>query len=188
LLVGQPLLGGRLRDLRAVLAWLRASAEVDGSRIALWGDSFAPVNAADRVMEVPWDAPKLPDQAEPLGGLLALFGALYEDSVRAVYVRGGLASFTSILDSPFLYVPHDTVTPGALSAGDLVDVTAALTPRGVRLESLVDGRNRRVSAEGLRGAYDLARGAYGKTGPLVLSAEAASTEEWTDWVLEQTQR
>ena len=45
--------------------------------------------------------------AEPLGGLLALFGALFEDDVRAVSVHGGLAGYESLLLSPFCYVPHD---------------------------------------------------------------------------------
>ena len=54
----------------------------------------------------------MPDQAEPLGGLLALLGGLFEDDVRAVAVRGGLVSYASLLDSPFFYVPHDAVVPG----------------------------------------------------------------------------
>ena len=33
----------------------------------------------------------------PLGGLLALLGAVYEDDVRAVFVSGGLASYRSVL-------------------------------------------------------------------------------------------
>ena len=43
-LFGETLLGQRLRDLRSVLAYLRARSDVDGKRIALWGDSFAPPN------------------------------------------------------------------------------------------------------------------------------------------------
>ena len=46
---------------------------------------------------MPLDADKQPDLAEPLGGLLALFGALYEDDVKAVYVRGGLDGYQSVL-------------------------------------------------------------------------------------------
>src|SRR5262245_16648591 len=44
LMLGQTLLGARLRDLRSVLRHLRARDDVDGRRIALWGDSFAAVN------------------------------------------------------------------------------------------------------------------------------------------------
>src|SRR5207245_217593 len=100
--LGQTLVGSRLRDLRAVLKHLRGKKDIGAERIALWGDSLAPVNPADRDLKVPLDAEQRPDIAEPLGGLLALFGALYEDDVKAVYVRGGLTGYRSVLDSPFV--------------------------------------------------------------------------------------
>src|SRR5262249_41682017 len=115
LMLGQTLVGARLRDLRAVLRYLRSRPEVDPSRIGLWGDSFAPVNPDDRTLEVPLAAARLPDQAEPLGAALALFGALFEDGVRAVSARGGLAGYDTLLHSPFCYVPHDAVVPGAVT-------------------------------------------------------------------------
>jgi len=34
--------------------------------------------------------------------------------------RGGLSGYQSLLRSPFLYVPHDSLVPAALTAGDLV--------------------------------------------------------------------
>jgi hypothetical protein len=98
---------------------------------------------------VPLGIEESPDQAEPLGGLLALFGGLFEDGIRAVCVRGGLTGYHSLLQSPFCHVPHDAVVPGALSAGDLCDVAAALAPRPLRLEGLVDGLNREVPADEL---------------------------------------
>ena len=88
-----------------------------------------------------------------MGGLVALFGTLYESEVRAVLIRGGLVGYRSILDSPFCYVPYDSIIPGALTAGDLKDVAAALAPRAVRLEGLVDALNRRVPLELLRTLY-----------------------------------
>ncbi|HZT83732.1 MAG TPA: hypothetical protein VFA26_26110, partial [Gemmataceae bacterium] len=160
LMLGRTLLGLRLRDLRAVLKYLRRHEALDGRRVALWGESFAPVNPADRNLQVPWDAAKLPDQSEPLGGLLALLGALFEDDVQAVYGRGGLAGYQSLLHSPFCYVPHDAVVPGALTAGDLCDVAAALAPRPLRLEGMVDGLNRRAPAELLGKAFGPTRDAY----------------------------
>jgi dienelactone hydrolase len=146
LMLGETLLGARLRDLRAVLRHLRGRTDLDVNRVGLWGDSFAPANPDGRRLEVPLDADALPDQAEPLGALLALFGALFEDNVRATYARGGLTGYQTLLDSPFCYVPHDAVVPGALTAGDLCDVAAALAPRPLRLTALVDGRNRRVAS------------------------------------------
>jgi hypothetical protein len=160
LMLGQTLVGARLRDLGAVLRYLRGREGLDVGRIALWGDSFAPVNPLGRRLEVPLDAEALPPSSEPLGGLLALLGALYHDDVRAVYAHGGLAGYQSVLQSPFCYVPHDVIVPGALTSGDLGDVAAALSPRPLRLEGMVDGLNRSVSAQGLAAAFEPARAAY----------------------------
>jgi dienelactone hydrolase len=160
LMLGETLLGARLRDLRVVLRYLRGRPELDAARVALWGDSFAPANPDDRNLAVPLDADRLPDQAEPLGALLALFGALFEDGVQAVYAHGGLSGYDALLHSPFCYVPHDAVVPGALTAGDLCDVAAALAPRPLRLAGLIDGQNRRVPADRLAGIFAPAQMAY----------------------------
>src|SRR5262249_37160640 len=144
LMLGQTLVGARLRDLRSVLQFLHGRTDFDPARLALWGDSFASVNSEDRNLAVPLDAQNLPGQAESLGGLRALLGALFEDHVRSVYVQGGLVGYHTLLHSPFCYVPHDVIVPGALTAGDLSDVAAALAPRALRLTGLVDGLNRRV--------------------------------------------
>jgi dienelactone hydrolase len=144
LMLGRTIAGLRVRDLRGLLRVLRARKDVDASRIALWGDAFAPVNAPDARVDVPWDAPKTPEVGHPMGGLTALLGALFEEDVRAVYARGGLESYASALRSPFLHVPHDAMVPGALLAGDLPAVEAALAPRPVRLEGRIDGLNRAV--------------------------------------------
>lgn len=143
---GRTPVGLRVRDLRSVLGHLRGREDLDSSRIALWGDSFAEPNPPETPFAVPleMDGPKL---AEPMGGLVALLGALLEPDVRAVHVRGGLASFGSVLVSPFVYVPLDAIVPGALPAGDLGGVATALAPRPLRQEALVDGLNRRVSEE-----------------------------------------
>jgi hypothetical protein len=184
LMLGQTLVGSRLRDLRAVLRYLRGRADLDPRRLALWGDSFAPVNPAGRNPAVPLDADRLPDQAEPLGGLLALFGALYEEGVTAVFARGGLVNFQSLLHSPFCSVPYDILIPGALTAGDLDDVAAALAPRPLRLEGLVDGLNRRVPAGELAKALGPVRAAYRDApGHLRIEAEAKPGESTARWLL-----
>lgn len=159
-MMGSSLLGCRLRDLRSVLRHLRQIKEIDGNRMALWGDSFAPVNALDRDLKVPYTATNRPTQSEPLGGLLALLGALFEGDIHSVYLRGGLSDYHSVLQSPFCYLPHDVVVPGVLTTGDLCDVAAALTPRPLRMEGLVDGHNREVSTEELQRRYASARRTY----------------------------
>jgi hypothetical protein len=186
-MLGQPLVGSRLRDVRSVLKYLRTRDYVDPQRIALWGDALAPANPADRDLKVPLDADKQPDIAEPLGGLLALFGALYEEDVKAVYVRGGLSGYRSVLDSQFVYVPHDVIVPGALKAGDLCDVAAALAPRPLRLEALVGGQNRRVSAEDLAKTYEPATAAYRSAKAeknLQLADKPSSDADAARWLLD----
>jgi hypothetical protein len=163
-LLGQTLVGSRLRDLRDVLRYLRDRPDIDGRRIALWGDSFAAPNPPGRNLAVPMDAEPYPDLAEPLGGLLALFGALFEPGVRAVVVRGGLIGYDSLLRGPFSYVPHDVLIPGALAMGDLGAVAAALAPRALRMEGLVDGLNREVAAQALIEPLQPVRAAYRSAG------------------------
>jgi cephalosporin-C deacetylase-like acetyl esterase len=159
-MLGQTLVGSRLRDVRSVLRHLRTRPDLDAGRVALWGDSFAPANPGGRALAVPLDADPFPHQAEPLGGLLALFTALFEDGVRAVYVRGGLTGYESLLQGPFYYVPHDALIPGALTAGDLGDVAAALAPRSLRMEGLVDGLDRPAEPVELARVMEPARSAY----------------------------
>lgn len=60
--------------------------------------------------------------------------------VQAIGARGGLVSFLAVLKDRFCYMPQDIVVPGILESVDLADVIAALSPRAVLLESLVDGR------------------------------------------------
>lgn len=150
LMLGNTLLGARLKDLRTVLAYLSARPDLAGEQIGVWGDSFAPANPRRLLPdELPaWQiGPETQYQAEPLGGLLAILAGLYENNVRAIAVRGGLASYLSLLEYPFVYVPGDVIIPGIVEAGDLSDVMAVLAPRATLFESLVDGRNRRVRGE-----------------------------------------
>jgi cephalosporin-C deacetylase-like acetyl esterase len=191
LMLGRTLLGDRLRDLRAVLAYLRNRDDLDSGRVALWGESFASVNPNDREVRVPLDAEDQPNLAEPLGGSVVLFAALFEEDIRAVYARGGLTGYRSLLESPFFYVPHDALVPGALTAGDLADVAGALAPRPLKLDGLVDGLNRRVSKDALRRTYEPARAAYRlATLPdrLSLASNAAAESDVAVWMLEQVGR
>lgn len=150
LMLGNTLLGARLKDLRTVLAYLSVRPDLQREQMAVWGDSFAPFNPPRLLLdELPaWQiGPEIQYQGEPLGGLLAILAGLYENRVRAIAVRGGLAGYLSLLDDPFIYVPGDVVIPGILEVGDIGDVVAALSPRATLFESLIDGRNRRVSGE-----------------------------------------
>jgi hypothetical protein len=123
-----------------------------------------------------------PAQSEPLGGLLALFGSLYEDGIAAVVARGTLAGYLSVLGDLYCYVPHDVIVPGALTAGDLCDVAAALAPRPLRIEGLVDGRNCRISDADVQRRFEPTLQTYRATaGALMLRADPAG--EIASWLL-----
>ena len=178
-LFGETLLGERLRDLRSVLAYLRTRPDVDGNRIALWGDSFTPVNTAETNFRVPHGVAGWPTHAEPLGGLLALLGALYEDDVRAVFASGGLTSYQSALTHFAVLVPHDATVPGALTAGDLCDMAGALAPRPLHMENVVDHLNRVTTADDLKTAYAPAVGSYsGTPKALTFADKRTSAAAW----------
>ena len=159
LMLGQTLLGARVRDVRSVLRFLRSRSDVDAQRIALWGDSFAKPNARGANLVVPLDAAE-PHLAEPLGGLAALFTALFEEDIQTVAARGSLVGFHTLLDSPLCHVPQDVIVPEALTAGDLCDVAAVLAPRCLRLSELVDGQNRQVTDTQLAAEFGRAIAAY----------------------------
>lgn len=178
-LFGETLLGQRLRDLRSVLAHVREQKDVDVKRIALWGDAFTPPNAANTNFKVPRNAGDWPRGPEPLGGLLALFGALYEDDIRAVYLAGSLASYHGVLTHFAVLIPHSSSVPGALFAGDLCDLAGSLAPRPLRIEALVDQQNRTLAAADLKKAYDPAVEGYAATPQaLGLAGERSSPAAW----------
>jgi hypothetical protein len=123
--------------------------------------------------QLQWDiGPDIEQQAQPLGGLLALLGALYDDRVSTIALNGGLASYLSVLDDSFAYVPADVIVPGALEAGDLADIAACLAPRPILMDNLVDGRNRLVPDAALRGQLDVLYEAYRGTRPGALSVQS----------------
>lgn len=152
-MLGKTLLGARLKDLRSVLAYLSSRRDFDSQKLALWGDSFAPVNPPRFVLDelIGWQiGPEIEYQGEPLGGLLALLGGLYEDRVSAIAARRGLVAYSSVLEDRFAYVPNDVIVPGILEVADVADIAAALSPHPLLIENFVDGRNRVVPEAGLR--------------------------------------
>jgi hypothetical protein len=177
----QTLLGQRLRDLRSVLQYLRTHDDQPPAAIALWGDSLAAPNQLDADFDVPHGVGGEPSSPEPLGGLLAMLGALFDGQIAAVYVNGGLDSFQSALDHPRVLLPHDVAVPGALTAGDVCDLAAAVAPRPLRLKGTVDALNRTVPMGRLQSRYEPALASYRDEGAakrLSLADEKTSASEW----------
>jgi dienelactone hydrolase len=142
-MLGGTFLGTRLRDLRGVLAWLRARGDVDAGKLAVWGTSLTPVNAPDTNYRIPRDSDDaLPAGPEPAGAMLALLTGLFEDDLAAVYAQGGLASYRSVLASQLVLTPHDAIVPGMLTVSDVGDLVSA--NRSAHSAWMVDGLNRRV--------------------------------------------
>jgi cephalosporin-C deacetylase-like acetyl esterase len=182
-LFGETLLGQRLRDLRSVIAYLRTRGDVDGKRVILWGDSFAPTNSDQTNFKVPHGVDGWPTHAEPLGGLLGLLGALFEDDVRAVFISGGLSTYHSVLTHFAVLVPHDASVPGALTAGDLCDLAGALAPRPLHLGNMVDHLNRPVAGAALRRDYAPTIQSYGARPQALTVADRKSSA--AAWILDQ---
>jgi hypothetical protein len=146
LMLGRPLLSGQLADLQRVLRYLRTRDDVAAEKLALWADSSAKALAADAPFKYPRRIDR-PGECEPGATTLALVAALFDDQLAGVYARGGLASYASVLESPFVQVPHDAIIPGVLAAGsDLPQVVKAINVP-VQLVAQVDGRNRLVGEE-----------------------------------------
>jgi hypothetical protein len=164
LALGESLVVSRVRDLRSAIAYLGTRGEIDQARMALWGDSLAATNTGNVELAVPFDADQSPELGEPLGGVAALLGGLYERQIRAIYIHGGLTGYTALLDEPFFYQPADSIIPGLLSVADLCDLVAALAPRPLLMEALVDGCNRRAGREHVETIFRAARTAYDMAG------------------------
>ena len=189
-MLGETLVGRRLKDLRTVLAYLEQRPDLDASRLALWGESLMPVNDAQLVPDelALWQVgPQIQQQGEPLGGLLAVLGALYDPNVGAIAVRNGLVSYASILDDAFVYVPADITVPGLLEAGDIADIKAALAPKPMLLDDLIDGKNRLVSASDFRGQLDPLYRAYREM-PANLTIGSNKRSLVAEWLLSHLSR
>jgi hypothetical protein len=186
LMLGRTAVGLRLKDARSVLRYLRGRSDLDGGRIAIWADSFAEVNPnglalLDQSLRQQ-RGPQTIHEADPMGGLLALLTALYDDSVQSVGVRGGLLSYRSVLRDPFCYVPLDAIVPGILESADIPDILAALAPRPVLLEGLVDGKDRRVTADGAANDLRAAVTAYREAPSHLIIRDHAAEPGIAAWI------
>jgi hypothetical protein len=167
---------------------VRDMNSTDRNRILIWGESLSEPDAARGPVGAPLDLGQ-PRLAEPYAATVASLVALNSSQVevRAVIARGGLVSYRSVLDSPFIHVPHDSLPINVFRAGDLPDVWAHLAPKPLRLEGLVDGTNRRVTGEKLAKALQPVTDAY-KKGGLVVKEDYTPDAELAKWIVEQLKK
>lgn len=186
LMAGTTLAGLRAEDFSMTVALSRQTAGIDDNRLVIWGESLAIPNGKDESIAIPQDLNQ-PRLAEPYCASLASLAQLSSGRARAVLARGGLVSYRSVLDSPFVHVPHDALPINVFRAGDLPDVWAALAPKPLRLEGFVDGTNRRVTGDKLQQALKPVSEAY-KKGGLVVKEEYSSDAEIAKWIIEQLKK
>lgn len=190
LMLGDTALGSRLKEARTALRYLATRTDLDSKRMALWGDSFAGANPSGMLFDQSVNqqpGPQVIHQAQPLGSLLALLTAFYEDDVRAVAVRGGLVSYLSVLRDRFCYVPQDIIVPGILEIADIEDLVASLAPRAVLMEKLVNGRNQIVESGSLKSWMEMANAAYRNIPGQLVIREKPGTPALEDWLVQQLQ-
>ena len=174
-MLGESLAGSRLRDLRSVLRHLRARTDVDATRLALWGDSFAPLNERD--FADPLLGEGSAQLAEPLGGTLALLGAVFEPDIVGVLCCRSLPNPSQLLGSRYTHVPHDAVVPGAARAPDLLFIAASMSVESVRTAEPVSGRNTAVQPP-VRGTVEFNRKEHELTLRPHQSRETAGYGDW----------
>jgi hypothetical protein len=146
-MLGRTLLGGQLRDLRAAWRHLRARPDIARNELVVIGGCGVTPLAAGATFSFPRRIDSRPPEVQPNAALLALLMALYEVDVAAAHARHGLVNYRSVLASPFVQVPLDSILPGVFSAGDIQDLVAALQPRVVDLDATVDGAGRLIQPD-----------------------------------------
>jgi pimeloyl-ACP methyl ester carboxylesterase len=187
-MLGDSLVRHRLRDLSRILDGLTANPAIDPRRIVLWGESIAPARRPDESDEARFDAGPFPEIGEPAGGLLALAAGALDRRVRAVVARGTLARLASVLDSPCCFVPMDWVVPGLLEVCEVDDLAAAVAPRPVFLDGLIDGRNRRATEADLASGFERARRVFAeasRAGDFVVTADRRPDSEVARWIVDR---
>ena len=97
----RPLIGGRVKDVLAALAYLRTREDIDPARIILGGRG--------------------------VGALVALFAAALDDKVAAFIGEDMLTSYYALVGPDEFSWPHDIFVPRLLEVCDVPDVIHALS-------------------------------------------------------------
>lgn len=174
-MLGETLIGSRLKDLRTTLGWLRKQPHVDTEKLVVYGDSLAAVNSPDVNLGRPLELEQ-PTLGEPLGGIVALLAGLYEDKLAGVVARGGFVQYRLLLESPFIHIPHDALVPGAAATGDL-PLVMHHSGCPLWISDCIDGLNRQAKPGDLSSAFT-----EGTQPPKSTIKLTAKDEEVVKWV------
>src|SRR5262249_9708767 len=97
LMLGEPLLAGQLRDLRAVMRHIQKRPDASATEIAVMAGSGVESLPADTTFAHPRRIDGRPEECQPAPALLALLAALYEEKVIGAVSRQGVTAYRSIL-------------------------------------------------------------------------------------------
>lgn len=163
IMVGRPLAGMRVFDVRCVLDFIVERAEVDRSRIALTGRG--------------------------MGGFIGLLTAVLDDRVGAVAIEEVLDTWA--FSEEFNSIGLSYLLPRVLSVGDIMHLAACVAPRPMLVLNPVDGKRRPLDGARTEQLYPFARSVYtlsGQTGLLQVRRveDEKTTGALAEWLSQQT--
>ncbi len=132
LLVGRPLAGMRVHDVRCALDLLAEHPQANVGSMAVAGRGR--------------------------GALVGLLAGALDDRVKATVLEELFASW--VFPEEFVDIGLSSLIPRILTAGDIQHITACMAPRGTFLLNPVDGRRRPLSANQLDQWGPFAAGVY----------------------------
>ncbi len=137
-MLGQPLLGLRVRDILRAVDYAASRSDVDTSAISLHGVG--------------------------MGGAMVLHAALLDSRVASVVAQNSLISYKSIALNEMYDYHANVMVPGVIGRYDLSDLVAGIAPRPVRLAGTLDQRKAAATRDAVAAEYAVARGAYDACG------------------------
>ncbi len=133
-MLGQPLLGLRVRDIVRAVDYAVSRSDVDPSAVSLHGVG--------------------------IGGPMVLHAALLDSRVASVVARNSLISYKSIALNEMYDYHVNVMVPGAIGRYDLSDLVAGIAPRPVRLAETLDERKAPTRRDAVTAECAVAGDAY----------------------------
>jgi hypothetical protein len=127
LMLGKPLVGQWVADIRALVSALNSQSATKGRSIYV---------AALGKLTVP-----------------ALFAAALNPAIKGLYLAGGLVSFQNLVETEVYKHPLANFVPGLLNHTDLPAVAASIAPRRIVLAGTIDAEGRPVDERELLASY-----------------------------------
>ncbi len=192
-MLGNSIPAMQIDSLSQVLRFLNYDAIKRSQRLrfCLWSESFAKTNGPNSETAVPYDADPTPMLAEPMGLLsLAMLPAKGFNDLMGILTRGELMRFGSVLNGPFLHVPHSISGMPILPQVETEDFVMFLLQTAkenkgefapLRMEGMVDGLNRPATQAEIDRSFARVRREFGQTDRFTQLAERSAAGEVVRW-------